>query len=280
MSNPVYSTVSQSANKLMILLNETFLPPTIFNDVSITFGTVTAVTASDHDTEVEASGVPGRGYYGSATVMYTRVPLSNLAGLISLYSTTDFTLGSILSAINTQFGTFIDSVDLEAVSIPTLTQGGPPQTLTLVATAASLGWKGQVDITLNWGFPDLKTVIGKTSLGVFGWMPPEQVSGRDLLFNYDFTSWRDSLLPKWFPLGTLSSYQSYGDYATFQGLCASIGIPWFPNGDPGHQVTDNATSAIADSNKSFDRVVIHQPPATSGILTGPLYFHYNVLENR
>jgi hypothetical protein len=273
------TTFTPSEEQLVIELNQTFLPPKIFDDTRISFGTPTAVTASDHDTEVVATGIPGRGYYGTALIKYTRVNLAALTGLVTLYSLNDFTLDVVCSMMNSQLGTFLAPVDFQPPTFPTI-GAGSSATVTLVADPSSIGWTGQVDIVLTHDKPRLDQVVGVKSLIPLKWPTWPYVNGRDFLWNIDFTSYRDAIKPTLQPMWPLPAPGGWGfaDYASLIDVCTRIGVPWFPNTGWTNQVSDNATSQVADSNQSFDRVVVMGYVPAGKFYPGPLYLHYKTFD--
>jgi hypothetical protein len=277
--------LTPSGEELIILLNATFIPPTIFADTNITFGTPTPAPegATDYDTVVFGTGIPGRGYYGSAEIHYTRCPLSNLAGLVALYSTAPFTLAIIVDQLNSQFDTFLDVSDFVPPTIPTLT-AGQMATVTLTAASSSLGWEGSVDIVINYGKPFLPSVIGSNKLFVLtdGLNAANgQVSGPVIMADLDFTSFRDALAIVTQNPGTSFAFAGFADPNAIYNVCLAIGLPPIPLPQYGWTgVADYATSAVAGSNTNFDRVVVMTSNVRSRYYPGPLYFHYNLLDNR
>jgi hypothetical protein len=273
------SSFTPSGDRLTQLLNETFLPPKLFSDQRISFGVPTVAVADDYDTVVFADAIPGMGYYGSAEIHYTRVPLANIGDAVTLQSEDQFTLDSIAAQLNGMLDTFLASADFVPVAIPTLEQGQTAP-LTLTAADSSLGWKGSVDITLSFDKPQISSVINPKALSTLKSNIPDSgiINGKALMFNVDFTSYRDALIPVQRPYGA-TYYYGFADYAALAGVCRLIGIPGFPDADVYHPATDHATSSIADSNQSFDRVVT-LPIASGSMAPSVLYFHYNVLENR
>lgn len=277
------STFTPSGEMLVVLLNETFIPPTIFADTSISFGIPTDAPdgATDYDTVVIGTGIPGRGYYGTAEIHYTRVPLSNLESLVSLNSLDPFTLDVIVSMLNAQYNTFLDDSDLEDVTLPVLNPGDSA-TVTLTAAPDSLGWKGSVDITINYGKPFIASVVSSRSLAVLsdGLIPGQPLSGIQMLFDIDFTSYRDSLAVTAYEAGTVWAFNGFADYDTLADVFVRIGLPAFPAPTWSFGVADFPTSQIADSNQDFDRVVVMSKVSSGKFAPGPLYFHYNLLDNR
>lgn len=269
---------TKSADKLTVLLNETFLPPKLFSDKRISYGTPIAVEANDYDTIVEATSIPGMGYYGVADIHYTRVPLGNILTVNSLeelilFSEETFTMQKVCDQLNAQFGTFLDPVDLAPLTFPDLSSG-QSATVTLTAADDSLGWNGSVALTITHAKPVLEAVIGNRKLAVLGWKEYPKMTGRDWLFHIDFTSCRDIMLPVQDPV---SFWWNYADYDRFLDVCVKAGIPPFPAISTGQGVTMTVspTSAVPDSNQAFDKVLVVNV-ASSGYFYGtPLYFHFN-----
>lgn len=265
--------MSQSSEKLIILMNETYFPPTEFDDTRITFGTPTAVDEDGWNTELPVDGIPGKGYFGEATVKYTRVPLSRMLPVsgtgITLNSQDPFTLDIVCNQLNALSGAFVDPADLEDVTFPTLTPG-ESSPVTLTAADDSIGWIGTVDITVLNALPNLSNVVGTTALPVLTWAgtPPGMITGRAFLWTQDFTSLRDALLPD-------PDTQSYTDWDSLQSsLLNRLGMASFPPG----KIIDYATSDVADSNQDFDRVVVQASVMSTNQLIGPIYYHYNTFD--
>lgn len=266
-----------SEQKLTDLLNITNLPPKLFDATRLTYGVPEAVSgASDHDTQVLATAIPGMGYYGEQMIYYTRINLNVLESQVNLYSTDPFTLDTIVSMLNAQFDTFLTTDDLLAQNIPTLTPGNF-EVITLQAAPSSIGWQGQVDITITYGKPQLPAVIGSRSLRVLKWNDYPYRNGLEFMWNIDFTSFRDALKPKLYSPGTWFQYWGFTDYEAVADVCHRIGVPWFPAPQWNQQVTDYATSQIQGANTAFDRVVV-MGFVQGGLFNkydGYLYFHYN-----
>jgi hypothetical protein len=232
---------------------------------------------------VTATGIPGRGYYGPADIHYTRCPLSNLEGLVTLYSTAAFTLDIICSQLNAQFNTFLDPSDFQTPTLPTLSPG-QSGTATLVAAANSLGWKGQFDLTLSYGKPYLSTAIGSNHLATMtdalSNNPYGRLDGVQALWNFDFTSYRDALKPVLYGAPNWWQYWGFTDWGAVQNICQKIGIALFNAPQWNSQVNDYPTSQVANANKNFDRVVVLSPVLVGRYYGSSMYFHYNILENR
>jgi len=266
-----------SEQRLTDLLNITNLPPKLFDNTRLTYGTPEAVTGqSGYDTQVLATAIPGMGYYGEQMVYYSRIQLSVLSGQVNLFDTDPFTLDKIVSMLNGQFDTFLSTSDLQPMTIPPLS-AGQFETITLVAASTSIGWQGQVDIVITYGKPQLPAVIGSRSLRVLKWPDYPYRNGIEFMWNIDFTSFRDALKLKQYAPGTWFTYWGFTDYEAIADVCHRLGVPWFPAPQWNQQVADYATSAIAGANTAFDRVVV-MGPIQGGLFNkydGYMYFHYN-----
>lgn len=265
-----------SEQKLTDLLNITNLPPKLFDATRLTYGVPEAVTDSpDYDTQVLATAIPGMGYYGEQMIYYRRINLNVLESQVNLYSTDPFTLDTIVSMLNAQFDTFLTTDDLLAQNIPPLSPGNF-EVVTLQAAPSSIGWQGQVDITITYGKPNLQAVIGARVLNVLKWRDYPYRNGLEFLWNTDFTSFRDALAPTQIKVGSLT-YTGMADYASVADVCHRIGVPAFPAPGFYSNVTDHATSELPNANQAFDRVVVYGPIPNGLFATydGYLFFHYN-----
>lgn len=267
-----------SEQKLTDLLNVTNLPPKLFDVTRLTYGTPEAVTGqADYDTQVLASAIPGMGYYGDQLINYTRIDLSVLETQVNLFSLNGFTMDSIVSMLNAQFATFLTTGDLVPATIPPLS-AGQFETVRLFADPSSIGWQGQVDITITYGKPQLNAVVGQKTVNALKWRDYPYRSGLEMPWNTDFTPMRDSIKPTLYG----KAYYGFADYETLSDICTKLGFPWFPPPNVNEQVGDYATTSpqAAGSNTAFDRVVIYGP-IWSGFFNvmngfdGYFYFHYN-----
>lgn len=278
------TTLTPSGEKLIVLLNETFSPPTIFSNTRLTFGTPTDAPedATDYDTIVSSSAIPGMGYYGDAEIHYTRVPLANL-GDVTLASLTAFTPATLVAALNAECDAFLDVTDFETFTVPDVSEGSSAP-LTLTAASTSIGWKGSITLTVLHDKPQLSSVISVKTLNAIASPNPTNgyVNGKAFLFNVDFTSYRDAIKPTLQPMFPLPAPGGWGfaDYASLADICARLGLPGFPPPQYNAQVADVATSQVPDSNQNFDRVVVYGFVPGGALYPGPLYFHYNLLDNR
>jgi hypothetical protein len=72
----------------------------------------------------------------------------------------------------------------------------------------------------------------------------------------------------------------FANFPAIATVLRALGIPGIPAPQYNSGVSDQPTSAVPDSNQSFDRVVVYGFVAGGSLYPGPLYFHYNILENR
>lgn len=221
-----------------------------------------------HNTAITIKAVPGRVYVGQQTLLYKRITLTEALGGLQLRNIVPFTAEMVIDMVNRQFGLFITPNDLEPFTPPELALN-ETKLLTLVSKVDSVGFVGSVDIELKYGRTLLETVVGIRLVPLF--KHPDsphfgKQSGRMVTWDIDFTSLRDSLKidPK---TGT------YTDWATFQSACLYLRIPAWAQGP----LTDHSTADIDDCNKDFDRVAI-QAGVSSANIIGPMYFHYNLLD--
>lgn len=221
-----------------------------------------------HNTQVTIQGVPGRTYIGEQTLLYKRISITDALADLQLRNIVPFTTQMVVDMVNTQLGLFITLDDLEPFTPPELALN-ETKTLVLTSKADSFGFIGEVEISLMYGRTLLQSVIGIRLLKLFAHPNDPTLgkqSGRMATYGIDFTSLRDSLLPN--PLT-----RSYTDWDTFQSACIYLKIPSWNQGT----IVDQPTSAVPDSNQAFDRVVI-QTSVNSAYILGPLYFHYNLLD--
>ena len=255
-----------SADKLLELINEANLPPKVLTNINVTFGTVAIDTGADgRNTNLVITGVPVNGYRGDVTIRYTRLDLSDIVA-DTLRTNQTLSKAVVVGLVNQAYGMFLAEDDLEDFTIPPLDSSNITATISLTADVASVGFVGTVDLVLDYGNAFLDGVIYVRKLPTLVHPIPVTTlqSTRMLTWNLDFTSIADAL--------AVTAAKGYTDWSTVQAAAGSFGLPSWPQG----LITDNATSAIADANPAFDRVVIQ-----TGILTnelqGDIYLHYNVI---
>ena len=220
------------------------------------------------NSKIKIDAVPGRTYVGTQTLLYKRIDISEALSDAQLRSVEPFTVQSVIDMVNRQFGLFLIEDDLEPFTPPSLALD-ESKSLTLVSKSGSFGFMGSVEIDLKYGRTLLESVVIIRLLPLFE-HPDDPLKGirsaRMMTWGIDFTSLRDSI--KVDPVTN-----SYADWATFQTACLYLGLPaWTQD-----TIVDKATTEVPDSNPAFDRVVV-QANVSNVDITGPLYFHYNLLD--
>lgn len=258
-----------SQGKLLDLINETNDPVKPLTQMNVKFMGVTA--GSGDQATLLLEGVAGRGYSGQAELTYKRLDLSEILAGAKVRAPDELTPDSFLALLNNAYNLFLTTLDLELIEIPPLGEGEVAQ-IQLTTLPNSYGFHGDVAITLEFGKSWLDQVVARKSLNTL--THPIKVeyaySARMLTWNRDFTCLRDAIKP--------NAKGEYSDWDTLQKACTAMGIPtWVQRAG----LVDQPTSAVPDANPKFQRVVIQSNvplPGGAPRIMGPMYFHYNVLE--
>lgn len=252
-----------NSERMFVVLNEQFSPPKEFTEMRLKFSIPADTTEHGKNTLVTISGVPGKGYYGDVDVYYDRMDLVDYVEEFDFRSLATLDRTSIVTALANFFQLEIDPDDVVDFEPPVLADG-ETIAMTLTAVPSSLQWKGQVDISVSFGKAWLDMVIGRRNLNVY--VIPNaansKVNGRMSTWGADFSGVQFALKP--------DAKGDYTDWDTVQSVTRLLGIPDWLKG----KVVDKATADVPDANPAFQRVVIQQS-VVSGLLVGPLYFHYN-----
>ena len=99
------------------------------------------------NTAVIAQAVDPTKYTGQVTLRYRRAELSAIAAGISFIVPLGFTGSQLIAAINAKFNTALTEDDLEPIVLPVI-GAGIISTVLLIAHPDSLGWLGQVIVSL------------------------------------------------------------------------------------------------------------------------------------
>jgi len=261
--------MDNSITRLLNEANEKNVPKRPLSLINITPQAPVVLEGNEKfNSAITIEAVPGRVYVGQQTLLYKRISLTEALEDLQLRNTVPFTSEMVIEMVNRQLGLFITPEDLEPFTPPTL-ELNETKTLTLVSRPESFGFIGSVEIELMYGRTLLESIIHIRLLDLFKHPDDPALakkSGRMLTWGIDFTSLRDALKVD-------PATATYTDWTTLQSACLYMGIPsWFQG-----SIVDYPTSAIDDCNKDFDRVVVQQAVVSSSIL-GPLYFHYNLLD--
>jgi hypothetical protein len=254
-----------SKEKLLDLINDLNQPQRELNDINVRF---TGIVPADESgaTVLTVAGVPGRGYSGQVDLTYSRLNLTEILDGKTVRTPDPQTPDSFLELVNNAYNLFLTAIDVGEITIPELGEGEYAQ-LTLEASPDSLGFVGVATVRFEFGKSWLEQVIGNRNLQEL--THPVKVdyrmSARMVTWNKDFTCVRDAM--------ALTKTREYTNWPVIQAAATYMGIPaWSP-----HYLVDKATSEVPDANPEFDRVVIQAVHDNSKLL-GPIYLHYNVLE--
>lgn len=254
-----------SKEKLLDLINDLNQPQRELNDINVKF---TGIVPADESgaTVLTVAGVPGRGYSGQVDLTYNRLNLTEILDGKTVRSPDTLNPDSFLELVNSAYNLFLTAIDVGEITIPELGEGEYAQ-LTLEANEDSLGFVGTATVRLEFGKSWLDQVVGNRNLKEL--THPIKVdyrmSARMMTWDKDFTCMRDAI--------ALTKTREYTDWPSLQAAATYMGIPgWSP-----HYLVDKATSEVPDANPAFDRVVIQAVHNEVNML-GPIYLHYNVLE--
>lgn len=218
-------------------------------------------------TRVTLVSVPGRGYSGELDLTYRRIDITPIVDAGTIQTPEPMTPAKLLEMVNNVWGLTLTTDDVDPFDVSTPTEDVSTDVY-LSVVSESLGYVGAGQLMIQHGRYTLQQVVGRRRLNelmhpVAG--PLRGKSSRMMTWDKDFTSVRDAIRP--------DAFRRYSDWDRLQNACAAYGIPVWTE----RTITDHATSEIPDANPAFDRVVI-QSVVESAEIFGPLYFHYNVLE--
>jgi len=252
-----------NSERMIIVLNDQFLPPKEFTDKRLVFGDAQVTTDNDRNTKVDIDGIPGKGYYGGVTVYYNRLNIQDLISEFTYRSDQQMTKEIVITNLANRYGIEIDPDDFEDFEIPTLEEG-QNVILTLTIKPTSVQWTGSIQAYLEYGKAWLDAEVTRTTLDRLKHPNPSTTRSyaRLATWGYDFSGIQLALKP--------TAQGNYTDWNTVSALCQALGIAQFT----ANKIVDKPTSQVPDANPLFQRVVI-QSTVYGGLLQGPLYFHYN-----
>ena len=254
-----------SAAELYQTLNQMFSPQLPFSASTMTFGTPSVVSGAT--TSIDLIAVPGGGYYGTVTVQYQRQQLSSLGSPI-LVRPGDYTVDNVIALLSNLTDAYLDANDVIIGPIPTV-QPGQTKSLYIQAAPGSLGWVGDIQVTLKYGVAQLADAVEFRQVQL-SWpsLDIELPTASQLMWSWDFSAHRSLLQID-------TNTQRLVSAKELEYVTRSMGLPgWQPN-----TVIDSPTNAVQGANPAFDRVVVLADPG-SDYMVGPMMFHYNQLENR
>lgn len=143
----------------------------VLTQENVTFGEPVAASgeAPERNTELVLTGIPGKGFKNSTTILYDRIDLSEFELQIpsQIQVEGDITIQSILDGFNLFYGANLTTEDVRSdLSLPgDLTS--TPVRFVLIAAAGSYAYRGQVDISIQAADRDLDVaVVNKVLTGL------------------------------------------------------------------------------------------------------------------
>lgn len=129
------------------------------------------------NTQLRVTAAPGSGYVGFVDVLYDRVDMADIPGLMSKI----FPVGNavnvadLIPEVNARYGINITSSDFVDAPLPAATGGIPNEQVDFVVTAAadSLVWLGSLTLKYQVDEIELSTVITTTTLNGLVYVAPE-----------------------------------------------------------------------------------------------------------
>lgn len=241
---------------------------------------VKAVTPSAatgwRNTSVRVRGAQGEGYEDQFTLFYDRLKISSV--IHPAHPTQRFeakfvtftarTFHQALPIISNTYGVELATWDVADAALPSVEVPNAVALVTLNMLPTSPAYVGSVQLRLARGKPLLEEGVTQPVLAPCNHPidPAENKICIDMVtFGLDFTAYKSALvvtgggMPKWEEL---------------RAVLDALDIPFYPAPEV-NTVVDQPTSAVAGSNRDFDRVVVQSGINAEGV-KGTAYYHYNV----
>lgn len=151
-----------SKDQVLALINEKN-PGLNLTHEKVTFGEPVAATGEtpQRNTELVLTGVAGKGFKNTATILYNRIDLAEFEVQVpsQIQVEGDVTIQSILDGFNAFYNANLQLNDVRSdLSLPgDLTS--TPETFTLIAAAGSYAYRGQVVISIQAADRDLAVAV-------------------------------------------------------------------------------------------------------------------------
>jgi hypothetical protein len=263
MTDPVVKEFLKGGTDLLHqVLNENWLPPKTFSNVTLRYFDLEAVDEFDRNTKVTVEGIPSKGYWGDVVQYYNRLDIGTMYPTLEWQTPLPINRENVHPYLVASTGLNLTIEDLaEFDELPL--DDGAEITINIEMAATSLQWIGQVLVTIRQGPSWLDLMFRKKELDVLR-HPSEKYDkpyGRMVTWGYDFAFHYDDLKPG--KTGYMTSYNNLVKTTN------QLGFPPFANG----RVQDIPTAQLVDANPAFERCFVMFLPG--GEYTGPLYFHYN-----
>lgn len=151
-----------SKDQVLALVNEK--NPTLHLTFDkVTFGEPVAASGEspERNTELVMTGIPGKGFKNTATILYNRINLAEfeIQRPSAIQVEGDVTIQHILDGFNAFYGSNLQLNDVRSdLTLPgELTS--TPQQFVLIAAAGSFAYRGQVSISIQQADQDLNTAV-------------------------------------------------------------------------------------------------------------------------
>lgn len=259
----IFEALSSQNNLALVQSEYTIGVPTPYIDPEGVLNTELVITA----------GVTSP-YEGAATVRYTRNDLAALDMLLPQpIRAHDITsVADVIAVLNKQFGLNLQTEDLVAGAVNSLTNDNGD--ITLTAQANSLGWIGSVTLSFAKGGYDIDTTMTVKNLDGLLYPSRDETKAYAEMYSYwrDFSAQTDKLEP--YVVGS----SDFTDLAA--ALTAVTGDAWQTSGAhryslAGATVVYNGTTAPRmDANQQYNAVLVVQLSTSNLGYSGKLYCHY------
>ena len=234
--------------------------------------TNTTVDGVVYNTSARLRGLAGAGYTGTKTVYYNRLSLA------TLFYNTRFNLNSFsaksvyeaLPSLNARYGLSLTQADIGDGVLNNPNQANYNGAVSVYGKAgSSLLTTAGVTLYYYRGLPQLEAFVLNKRLDAYKHPTTDgnatKLSAQMLTIGLDFTEVKNMLTVDGTGMPQFSALQ--------QVLTTQYGLPSWDAPLNSNYVTDNATSAVGNANKAFDRVVV-QTGIDNGVVTGVAYYHY------
>lgn len=156
-----------SKDQVLALINEKN-PGLNMTHEQVVFGEPVAATgeAPERDTELVLTGVPGKGFKNTATILYNRIDLAQFEVQIpsEIQIEGDATIQTILDGFNAFYGSNLQLTDVRSDLTLPADLTSTPEPFTLIAAAGSYAYRGQVVISIQAADVDLAIAVTNKTL--------------------------------------------------------------------------------------------------------------------
>lgn len=240
--------------------------------------------ANPHNTAIRVTAAQGSIFQGTQVVTYDRLKLSDLPNLPGWRISADRPVSThdLFTGLMHYNGLHLSADDIE--NTPMVDNGNNTYTGTLTAKATSLGWIGQLEVTVTQGATTLDTVISTADMAGLNYPTNSDldVYAALYMYAYDFTPYYNDLVDveEGEPL---TQHQADALAIAFNAMDRSTGAGLW-NGDAskttwslaGAVATHNGPNGVdLPTNSNYKYALILQPRDDVTSTRGALIIHYN-----